>query len=80
MASKVENVAAQSRLESKLRERSIPFIAGVGEDSAGIWPGEPSVLVLGITLDAAKSFGMDFHQNAIVWVSEDVTPQLILLR
>ena len=79
-ASDVENVAAQSRLESKLRERSIPFIAGVGEDSAGIWPGEQSILVLGITLDVAISFGVDFHQNAIVWVSEDVTPQLILLR
>jgi hypothetical protein len=74
-----ENVEAQSRLEDKLREKSFPITAGLGEDSAGVWPGEPSLLVLGITLDEAKSIGIEFGQNAIVWVQEDATPQLILI-
>ena len=80
VASDAENVKEHTRLENKLMKRSLPFIAGIGEDSAGIWPGEQSVLVLGIALDEAKSLGMEFSQNAIVWSGEDATPQLILLR
>jgi hypothetical protein len=74
-----ENVEAQSRLEHRLQERSFPIIAGIGEDSAGMWPGEPSILILGITRDEAKSFGVEFGQNAIVWAQEDAIPRLILL-
>ena len=54
--------------------------SGFGEDGEGLWPGEPSFLALGVSLDTAKSLGVEFHQNAIVWASEDATPQLILLR
>ena len=75
-----ENAAAQSRLEDKLIAASIPFFAGIGEDPSGQWSGETSVLALGLNLDTAKSFGVEFLQNAIVWAGNDAIPKLILLR
>jgi hypothetical protein len=75
-----ENTEAQSRLEDRLIAEAIPFIAGIGEDPSGQWSGETSVLALGLSLDAAKSFGVEFLQNAIVWAGDDSIPKLILLR
>ena len=78
--SDANNTAAQTQLERDLTERSIPFIAGIGKDPAGQWPGEPSVLALGLSRDAAMAIGVRFQQNAIVWASIDANPQLVLLR
>ena len=78
--SDADNTAAQTQLEHGLTESSIPFIAGIGEDPAGQWPGEPSVLALGLDLDAAEALGVRFKQNAIVWAASDANPQLVLLR
>jgi hypothetical protein len=74
------NAATQQRLEDLLNANSIAFIKGIGEDAAGLWPGEVSALTLGLSLDAAKSVGIEFKQNAIVWAGADATPELILLR
>ena len=73
------NAAAQARLQEELGSRSTPFIDGIGEDATGQWPGEPSVLALGLCLDTAKDYGVQFEQNAIVWAGTDTCPQLILL-
>ena len=80
IASEVQNVQAQSSLALKLTEISIKVIEGFGEDRDGLWPAEPSFLALGVSLDVSKSLGLEFHQNAIIWASEDATPQLVLLR
>ena len=53
---------------------------GMGEHPSGQWPGEPSFLILGLPLDAAKQLGARHEQNAIVWCGTDAVPQLILLR
>lgn len=74
------NEAAQIRLEKVLTARSIAFIKAIGEDPSGLWPGEVSVLALGLSLDAVKFLGIDFKQNAIVWAGPDATPELILLH
>jgi hypothetical protein len=76
----VDNADAQAQLEGRLIAGEIPFIAGVGEDPTGQWPGEPSVLALGLDMDTAKYLGTEFLQNAIVWVGDDAIPELILLR
>ncbi|MCU0705901.1 MAG: DUF3293 domain-containing protein [Fimbriiglobus sp.] len=39
---------------------------GEGVDPAGVWPGEPSLLAVGMGRDAAKSVGREFEQNAIL--------------
>ena len=73
------NAVALTRLQEELGSRSTPFIDGIGEDATGQWPGEPSVLALGLSLDTAKNYGVQFEQNAIVWAGTDACPQLILL-
>jgi len=78
--SATENTIAQKKLEEELTRYSIRYIAGIGEDREGLWPGEPSVLALGLSLSEAKSWGTEFKQNAIVWTPGDLTPQLVLLR
>ena len=74
------NEAMQKRLERKLKARSVRFIPSFGEDNSGIWPGEQSVLAMGISLIAARSLGSQFKQNAFVWIGRDAIPCLILLR
>ena len=74
------NEAAQRRLERKLKARRVHFIPGFGEDPSGRWPGEPSVLAIGLSLITARSLGARFKQNAIVWISGDAIPRLIMLR
>ena len=59
---------------------SLEFVAGIGQHPSNQWPGEPSYLVFGLTLEAAKTLGTRLEQNAIVWNGSDGTPQLILLR
>ena len=75
-----DNVKRQGELAAELKRRSISFIEGVGQHPSGDWPGEPSFLALGLELEAAKSLGMAFEQNAIIWCGPDAVPNLVLLR
>ncbi|MFX1761440.1 DUF3293 domain-containing protein [Paraburkholderia sp. A1RI-2L] len=74
------NASRQEVFARELRHRSLIFIDGVGQHPSNQWSGEASYLVLGLSLEAAKTLGTKFEQNAIVWSGADVTPQLILLR
>ena len=61
--SEQENALRQESLKAELIKRGLHFIPGVGEHPSGDWPGEPSFLVLGIALEAAKSLGRQFEQK-----------------
>lgn len=74
------NTGLQLALEQELKRRSLVFIEGVGQHPSDPWPGEASFLVLGLTLEAAKTLGAHHRQNAILWSGKDAVPQLILLR
>ena len=74
------NGERQKALAKELASRSLEFVAGIGQHPSNQWPGEPSYLVFGLTLEAAKTLGARLEQNAIVWSGSDGTPQLILLR
>lgn len=74
------NGERQKALAKELASRSLEFVAGIGQHPSNKWPGEPSYLVFGLTLEAAKTLGSRLEQNAIVWSGSDGTPQLILLR
>jgi hypothetical protein len=78
--SDVQNTQRQNELAKELRHRSLTFLEGIGEHPSGDWPGEPSFLVLGLSLEAAKSLGQHYEQNAIVWCGADGVPQLVLLK
>jgi len=80
LTAEADNVAAQASLETKLKKCSVKLIAGFGEGAQGDWPGEPSFLAFGVSLKIAKDLGSKFGQNAIVWIPDDATPQLVLLR
>jgi len=75
-----DNAKRQIELEQALIHRGFVLLNGVGQHPSNDWPGEPSYLVLGIDLDAAKILGNQFEQNAIIWSSHDAEPHLILLR
>ncbi len=75
-----ENELKQQQLEERLHELSVSFIQGMGEGPSGEWAGEPSVLALGISREAATRLGNDFRQNAIVWIDADRIPELIFLK
>jgi hypothetical protein len=75
-----ENDRRHELLMQELKRRSLPGLEGHGSHPDNGWPPEPSVLVPGLSLEASKSLGARFEQNAIVWSGANAVPQLILLR
>lgn len=75
-----ENHAAQQELLAETMTRGLPYLEGEGRHPSGDWPSEPSFLVFGIALAAAKKLARQFRQNAFVYAGSDATPQLILLQ
>jgi len=78
--SAADNEAAQLSLIRSLSLGGYPTLKALGVNPAGKWPGEESVFVPGLDLERAKSLGVEFGQNAIVWAGSDAVPQLVLLR
>lgn len=74
------NRQQQARLAEVLSARGLSTIDAMGVHPAGSWPGEPSLLVPGMSLEEARRVGVQFDQNAIVWSGADARPRLILLR
>lgn len=75
-----ENSRLQALLETELSVASTALFAGMGEDPSGQWPGEKSTLALGLSLTNARSIGIRFKQNALVWMDQDAKPELFILR
>jgi hypothetical protein len=73
------NEAAQAQLEAELTALGLPFLHGEGVDPTGSWPGEPSVLVLGITEEEARRLGRRYGQNAIVVAGRDAVARLVMV-
>ena len=73
------NQLRQGDLAAELRHRSLSYQSGEGRHPTNGWPAEPSFLVLGLALEAAKSLGRCHEQNAIVWSGPDAVPQLVML-
>jgi hypothetical protein len=80
VVAEADNAKRQKALTDELQRRSLTFADGIGEHPFNQWPGEPSYLVFGLTLEASKTLGARFEQNAIIWCGIDCIPQLILLR
>ncbi len=75
-----ENETAHQSLRELLISRSCRILESVNLDPSEHWPVEKSFCVVGLDLDAAKSIGQQYCQNAIVWIDNDAVPRLILLR
>lgn len=75
-----ENELRQQSLANELRSRSLAFVDGLGQHPSNGWAGEPSFLVFGLTLEAAKTLCTRLEQNGFVWSGADAVPRLILLK
>ena len=75
-----QNAERMGELRAVVEDAGHPWVAGVGQDPLGQWPGEPSLLVLGVTRAESEALGRRFEQNAIVFAGADATPELLLLR
>lgn len=72
-----ENQARQDELKANLKKRGLICIDGIGKHPSNKWPGEVSVLVLGLDLEAAKSLARHYEQHAFVWAAGDGVPELV---
>ncbi len=54
-----------------------PLVMHIGKHPSNNWPGEVSVLVLGLDLEAAKSLARHYEQHAFVWAAGDGVPVLV---
>lgn len=72
-----ENEERHQALIAEIKGRSLSFLPGVGQHPSNNWPGEKSVLVLGLSLEAAKTLGRRFEQNAVVWTGRDGVSELV---
>ncbi|MCE5182444.1 MAG: DUF3293 domain-containing protein [Betaproteobacteria bacterium] len=75
-----ENHAAQKKLLARIKAEGLPYLDGEGRDPSGQWQGESSLLVFGVSLEAARKLASEFRQNGLVYAGSDATPRLILLR
>jgi hypothetical protein len=75
-----DNARRQAALAQHLWQKGYVFFTGEGIGVDDRWAAEPSFLVLGIPLLAAKAVGHRWRQNAILWCGADAVPQLVLLR
>ena len=74
------NAAAQAQLVARLVAVGHRCLAGIGLDPSGQWPGEASVLALGVGREQAGEIGREFGQNAVVWIGAGGVPELVWLR
>lgn len=72
------NRAAQETLHQELIARSCTIFFAEGRDSDGLWPPEPSFLVLGLSYVEAGKLAERFEQAAILFSGKDAVPRLCL--
>lgn len=75
----IENEVRQQELKATLKKCGLTFIDGIGQHPSNNWPGEASVLVLGLAREAAKSLARHYEQHAFVWAGGDGVPALVQL-
>ena len=71
-----DNNARQEQLLGEIETRHLNYLVGYGE--CGDWR-EYSYLILGISREEAIELGGQFEQNALVWLDQAGTPELVTL-
>ncbi|SER04147.1 Protein of unknown function [Nitrosomonas sp. Nm51] len=75
-----KNLYAHLSLQRALKRRQCLLIESTNIDPVGTWPDEEGFCVLGTSLETIRMLGLQFRQNAIVWIENDAVPRLYLLR
>lgn len=74
----VENEARHNNLIQDVQAMGYQTLLGEGCGDTGDWPPEPSVLILGISLEAARRIGTTYGQTAILVGRRNEAPRLSL--
>jgi putative PIN family toxin of toxin-antitoxin system len=77
--SEEENRLLAAALQETLEAAGWFFLEGEGRDPKGLWPAEPSLLVLGIGRTEAIKVARGFAQNALVWCEPGRPPELVVV-
>jgi len=75
-----DNQARQARLEQALQQAGWHWVRAVGKHPGNAWPPEVGCFVEGMDEKAARKWGRDYGQNAVVWCGADAIARLLLLR
>lgn len=74
-----ENRTRQRQLTNEIKRRSLRCIEGIGQHPSNNWPGEESVLILGLQLEAARALCVQFGQLAcVIYRRADVAHLLVV--
>ena len=66
-----DNVRNHNRLIADIHALGLQSVSSEGADQSHIWSSEPSILVLGISLEDAESLADRYEQNAFLWIPSD---------
>lgn len=77
LLSKEENSRRQLSLLTDIESQGLANINGIGQHHDNGWPGEESILILGLNLDAARDLSRKYDQLAFVWHSIFRQTQLV---
>ena len=75
-----ENKERNQQLEEKIKTLHLCYLHGEGKCDESEGSSEESFLVFEIDQTEAIRLGKEFGQNAIVWIPENSTPELLLLK
>ena len=75
-----ENKERNQQLEEKIKTLHFCYLHGEGKCDESEGSSEESFLVFEIDQTEAIRLGKEFGQNAIVWIPENSTPELLLLK
>jgi len=74
------NESKHRLLLADIETYGLEVIEGEGRDPKNEWPGERSLLILGIDKTTAIEIGNRYQQNAIVWIEWAKPSSLLMLR
>lgn len=76
------NRLVEQRLTNTLKALSLPLVPGIGLDAdpTSDWPGERSLLAMGISRQCAIDVAHQFAQLVIVWCPPSRIPELLMLE
>ncbi len=72
-----ENRSRQQSLLNEINAIGLTALQGIGQHPSNGWPGEESILVPGLQLEAARALARTFRQLAFVWVKQAGSVELI---
>lgn len=75
-----ENEAAQARLIEDIKQRGMAHIPAEGRGRDGLWPPEPSLFVLGVTIQVAHELAAVHRQAAFLFLRRGVAPEVIVTQ